>query len=730
MNTPEELTGTIDRFVFQNAENGFAIFILETSTKEKITIKGSVPDLQPGQHVTLHGSWLFHAKFGKQFDAKKCVATMPTSLVGLEKYLGSGLISGIGPTYAKKLVDRFGTSVLEVIDKQPHRLSSVDGIGAKRLEQIITAWKSQKEIATVMVFLQDKGISTTYATKIYKKYGQESIALIQENPYRLSDDFWGIGFKTADQIAQNLGFAKQSVKRICAGITHELVQATNNGHLYVELNELKNKTIELLELTDVADDVQPAIKTALHELHEKDSIKLITFQEQHFVARAQYYHAEKGAATKLLQLLETPTFFSFDLQKIYQQLRAPQEEHDIALNEDQQHAIMTCLKHKVAVITGGPGTGKTTLIKKLLRILEQEQISYRLAAPTGRAAKRIMEGTHRHAETIHRLLEFDFTTMGFTRNESNAIKTQFLIIDEASMIDIFLAQAILKAMPQHSHILFIGDIHQLPSVGAGNFLHDIIASNKIPCVKLEQIFRQAHDSMIVVNAHRINKGEFPTSTIEGAKRDFVFIKEDLPENIPTHLETIIKRGLPKYHISTDDMVVLVPMHRGPAGTQKINFDLQNMLNGSTSKPHITQGGNTFKVGDRVMQLRNNYDKKVFNGDIGKIESVELEDKKITVQYPERVVEYDFGELNELVLAYAISIHKSQGSEFAAVVVCIFMSHFTLLQRNLIYTAITRAKKLCVFVGQSRAIAMAINNNKGTQRTTFLTQYLTSNLACR
>jgi exodeoxyribonuclease V alpha subunit len=439
----------------------------------------------------------------------------------------------------------------------------------------------------------------------------------------------------------------------------------------------------------------------------------------------------------------------FDIEAIYQELRAgsgSQEstpdldnknldnknkefKKNIELNEDQQRGILTCLQNKVTIITGGPGTGKTTLIKTLLGILDAQKQTYKLAAPTGRAAKRMQEGTGRYAETLHRLLEFDVSTMGFTKNEQNALKTDFLIVDEASMIDIFLAHALLKAIPFSTHLILIGDIHQLPSVGAGNFLSDVIASKVTPCIKLSIIFRQAQNSLIIINAHRINSGEFPTSQAENANRDFIFIKEQEPTNVQAHIENIIKKGLPKFGIKPADMAVLVPMNRGTVGTQKINFDVQQLLNGG-KQDQVMHAGITFKVGDRVMQIRNNYDKHVFNGDTGAIESIDTRDQLLHVQYPDKTVEYEFSELDELVLAYAISIHKSQGSEYPAVVIPLFMQHFMLLQRNLLYTAVTRAKKLCILIGQPKAVAMCINNNKGLARTTFLTAYLTSDLQCR
>ena len=523
------------------------------------------------------------------------------------------MIKGIGPSYAEKLVDHFGTHVLEIIDQHPERLNNVPGIGPKRLEKIIEAWKDQKEIAKIMVFLQDKGISAAYATKIYKKYGASSVAAVTENPYRLAEDIWGIGFKTADQIAQNLGFEKESVQRIKAGILFAITSSIGNGHLYVILNELKEKTVELLELD--AAQIEPTIKLALHDLYNSDKIKLVTYNETHYITLSQYYQTEKGVAQRIMRLLEYPPQYSFDLQQVYRSLSVEQSPTDVTLNEDQQKGIMACLQNKVTIITGGPGTGKTTLIKKLLGVLDEHKLEYRLAAPTGRAAKRIIEGTGRFAQTVHRLLEFDFTTFTFTHNEQNALKTNFIIIDEASMIDIFLASAIIKATPLTAHLIFIGDVDQLPSVGAGNFLNDLIASNKVACIRLKTIFRQAQDSMIIVNAHRINNGEFPTATLPGAKRDFIFIKEDEPLTMPDHLRNIFLNGLRKFGIKPEDAMVLVPMNRGTVGTQKINHDLQQLLNPEVTPKQVSSAGSVYKVGDRVMQIKNNYDKKVFNGDM-------------------------------------------------------------------------------------------------------------------
>jgi len=724
----ESLQGIVDRVIYQNQENGFAVFIVQLNAKNSVTVKGYVPTINAGEQVLVRGVWNMHQKFGKQFDAQSCEKQAPTSILGLKKYLGSGLIKGIGPVYGDKLVAAFGEKVLEVIDQHPERLMSVPGIGAKRVEKIVAAWKDQKEISNIMVFLQNKGISATYAVKIYKQYKEKSIAIIEENPYRLAQDIWGVGFKTADQIAQKSGIAPDCKRRITAAILHVIQTTSGDGNLYIQLEDLKTEMCKLLELE--LESIQHTTKCALHDLYNADKIKLLTHNDIHYITLPSFYFSEKGIAHKLDKMITSPPHHTFDCVKIQKSLHDDAKSSSFALNEQQQSGVLACLQHKVAIITGGPGTGKTTLIKKLLMQLDLQRVKYALAAPTGRAAKRITEGTGRPASTIHRLLDFDVSTMGFRYNESHPLAVDFLIVDEASMIDVFLASALIKALPQSAHLILIGDIDQLPSVGAGNFLRDMIASEKIVTVSLKHIFRQAQNSLIVINAHRINNGEFPESEHENARKDFIFIKEDNPENIPMHLEAIYSKALRHYGIDKDDAIVLTPMHRGVAGTQKLNHDLQQMLNANNGGPVVGYAGSQFQIGDRVMQLRNNYDKNVFNGDIGIIETINAEDKIVQVRFFESLVDYESSDLNELVHAYAISIHKSQGSEFSAVIIPVFMQHFMMLQRNLLYTAVTRAKKLCIIIGQSRAIAMGIKNNNSGERITFLQQFLTTDLACR
>ena len=729
MEESTQLVGTVDKVIYKSPDTHFSVITLKVDSSSIITAKGVLIDIHPGEILSLTGSWLSHPKFGRQFEITEYSKQVPTSAIGIEKYLASGLVKGIGPKFAERLVARFGPKTLEIIEHHPERLAEVSGVGQKRIDAITTAWQEQREIAKVMVFLKEKDVSTAFAVKIFKTYGSQSIETITKNPYRLVDDIWGIGFKSADQIALKLGLATDAPDRVKAGILHCIADATNNGNLYVEVQETKDKTIEMLALS--AETHAALLKRSLSELYTQGKIKLISHEENHYLSLPQYYYAEKGISTKISKLLSVPfNSESVDLKVLYDAIRQP-DTFGKELNEDQQRGILACFQNRVTIITGGPGTGKTTLVKKLLEMLDSIPFRYQLAAPTGRAAKRMFEGTGRNTATLHRLLEFTPASMGFLRNENNALVLDFLIIDEASMIDVFLMNSLLKALPEKSHLILLGDVDQLPSVGAGNVLNDLIASEKICVVRLTQIFRQARDSMIVVNAHRVNHGEFPIASQPDSRRDFSLVSLAEPEDFFPLLRQIYEKKLPAAGISPDDAVVLTPMNRGSAGTVRINQELQAILNPETiPNKSIARFNQLYKVKDRVMQIKNNYDKFVFNGDIGTIIDIDLPNQTLNIMFGEREHEYDFSDLNELTLAYAISIHKSQGSEFGAVIIPLFMQHFMLLQRNLLYTAITRAKRICFLAGQTKAIAMCVKNNKNIKRLTFLKEYLTTTLEAR
>lgn len=723
----DNISGTVKRILFSNAQTGYSVFVIATTSHaQEITIKGNII-VQPGEIITAQGRWINHPKFGNQFETHSCNIQQPTTLDGLKKYLGSGLIKGIGPVYAEKLVSYFGADILSVIEKSPHRLHEVPGIGEKRLDQIIAAWQDQKEISHIMVFLQEKGISTTYALKIYKTYRNRSIEIISQNPYKISEDIWGIGFKIADQIAQQIGIAFDSLKRFRAGILHVITTHLSNGHGYIELDDLRAQTVELLTIE--ADLAHNKLKSALHDLHYEEKIKLISHEKNHYLTLPQLYGSEKGIAIKIQQLQKMPpkTIFTHAMITAWQQ----NQSQSIELTPDQQAAIHCCLTNKVAIITGGPGTGKTTIVKELLSFLTTHKISFQLAAPTGRAAKRLTESTGFPAATIHRFLEFDPAIMKFTKDEQNPASIELLLLDEASMIDIYLMYAVLKALPSSARLIVIGDSNQLPSVGAGNVLHDLIASTVIATTHLSTIFRQAQNSMIIMNAHRINNGEFPIITPqEQSIPDFIFIKQEDMGVINNHLHQIYTQILLQHNIMHDESIILSPMNKGVGGTFMLNQYMQSLLNPDYKKNGISHGIYTFAINDRVMQIKNNYEKMVFNGDTGIIQAIDSTNHIVDVLFNDIIVSYSTHELDELTLAYAISIHKSQGSEYKAVIIVVAMNHFMLLQRNLMYTAITRAKKLCIIIGQTKALAIAIKNISGKKRLTFLRQYITSDLQCR
>jgi exodeoxyribonuclease V alpha subunit len=709
----DTLEGILERITFFNEENNFTVAKLQSgSSRDLITIVGNLPDPNPGETLRLQGQWIVDAKFGRQFRVESCISVLPSTLTGIQKYLGSGLVKGIGPIMAGRIVAKFGLETLAVMEERQDDLLEVEGIGKIRAERIGKAWQEQKEIRNVMVFLQGNGVSSTYAVKIYKAYGNKSISIVKDNPYRLALDIRGIGFKTADKIARTMGIDPGAQIRIEAGVIHVLSELVDEGHVYYPQDKLMSVAAELLDVE------QPKVETALAELAKQKRILIEPQGDKQAVYLTPLHVAEVNVAKRLETLINAPRqMFPIEIEKAIQWV---QSSMGIALAEMQQEAIRKTVTSKVLVITGGPGTGKTTLLNCLLRILEMKNQRILLASPTGRAAKRLAEVTGREAKTIHRLLEFSPREGGFKRNEDNLLEADLVIIDEVSMLDILLMNSLLKAIPPIATLLLVGDVDQLPSVGPGNVLRDIIASGRVETVKLTEVFRQAQESLIIVNAHRINQGEFPVAAPpQDKKADFYFIEREDPDQALALIKELCSTRLPKsFHLDPyEDIQVLTPMHRGLVGVASLNAELQMLLN-PTGK-EVVRGGRCFRINDKVMQIVNNYEKEVFNGDIGRMVGIETEDQKIVIKYDDRLVDYGWHELDELVLAYAISIHKSQGSEYPAVVVPLLSQHYIMLQRNLLYTAITRAKKLVVLVGSRKALAIAIRNNKVQHRYTGL-----------
>jgi exodeoxyribonuclease V alpha subunit len=711
------LTGVLERVVFFNEENGFTVARLQVAgRRDLVAIVGVLPSPLPGETLRLTGDWIVDNKFGEQFRVSSCLSVLPATLTGIERYLGSGLVKGIGPIMAKRLVAMFGLETLDVIEKNPDRLREVEGIGPIRSERIARAWEEQKEIGEVMIFLQGQGISSTYAVKIYKAYGDKSISIVKENPYRLALDISGIGFKTADKIARNMGIDLESPMRAEAGVINVLSGLVDEGHVYFPYEELKEKAAELLEID------KTIIETALGILKEQRRVMIDDHLEERAVYLTPLYVAEVNTASRLKALLGSPKqLLNIDAEKAIDWV---QKGDQIQLADMQKEALRKAITGKLLVITGGPGTGKTTLVNSLIKIMERVGQRIILASPTGRAAKRLAEVTGHEAKTIHRMLEYSPKEGGFKRNEDNPLDADMVVIDEVSMVDILLMNHLLKAIPPRATLIMVGDSDQLPSVGPGNVLQDIISSGSIETIRLTDIFRQAKESLIVVNAHRINEGQFPQSDAQpGQIKDFYFVNRDDPQKTLEVIKELCKNRLPQaLHLDPlEDIQVMSPMHRGIVGVANLNSELQNLFNpdGKT----VAGGGRLFRVNDKVMQIKNNYEKETFNGDIGKLVGVDLEEQKAMVKFEDRIVEYEWSELDELVLAYAVSIHKSQGSEYPAVVIPLLTQHYIMLQRNLLYTAITRAKQMVIIVGSKRAMAIAIKNAKVQHRYTGLSDRL-------
>jgi exodeoxyribonuclease V alpha subunit len=711
---PIELQGQLERITFHSEENHFTIAKIRVKgQRDLVTIVGSLFSVSPGEVVKLSGSWDRHPKFGEQFKFTSCEIIAPATLHGIEKYLGSGLIKGVGPVMAKRLIEKFGIETLDIIEHQHERLREVEGLGEKKLGMIRAAWQEQREVRDVMLFLQSHDVSSAYASKIYRQYGRTSIAVVKDNPYRLAADIFGIGFKTADSIAAKLGIPRDSPMRAEAGILYVLQQVALNGHVYYPHDGLVEECREILDIN--AETITRAIASIAAE-------KRIVLEEE-AVYLAEFYIAEKGIAEHLGELNKTQRrLFMIDRDKA---LETVQKNLKLTLAENQTKAIRESLDAKVMVITGGPGTGKTTIIKAIITLHARSGMSILLAAPTGRAAKRMAEATGHEARTIHRLLEYSPKNEGgFKRTEQNPLNADLIVIDETSMVDTVLMYHLLKAVPKQATLILVGDIDQLPSVGAGNVLRDIIDAGQVPCIRLNQIFRQAQKSLIVVNAHKINSGDMPlTQTENNVDQDFYFIQLEEPEKVLEKILELCAKKVPeKFGFdAVDDIQVLTPMHRGVVGASNLNVELQKHLNNSTDELH--RGGRVFKVRDKVMQIRNNYDKDVFNGDIGRIASINREDQEVIVDYDGKAVPYDFTELDELILAYAISVHKSQGSEYPVVIMPVLTQHYMLLQRNLLYTAVTRGKKLVILIGTKKAMGIAIRNNKPSERYTKLKERL-------
>jgi exodeoxyribonuclease V alpha subunit len=711
MDQPSEtIEGSVERILYSNEENHYTVAqLLPHSTRrtEPVIIVGNLASLNIGETVRAQGRWVNHKQFGRQFSVEKFESVLPRDVLGIKKYLGSGLVKGIGEAFAERIVDKFGEQTFEIIDHFSARLREVDGIGPERARRIKEAWTQQRSVRDIMIFLQGHGIGSALAAKIFKQYGENAIAVVRENPYQLANDITGIGFRTADGIAAKLGIAKEAMPRLKAGVIYTLERATDEGHVCVPRDQLVPTATQLLEAP------VGLVETALDLLSVTGDVVI----EQGSVYLAGLYRAERGVAGKIRELLASKVELpAINLDKA---LTWVQERAGIELAPAQQQAVRTALTAKICVITGGPGVGKTTIVNSIVKILQAKECEVLLAAPTGRAAKRMSEATGAAAQTIHRLLKFDPHGGGFTYNERRPLKGDMVIIDETSMLDIRLAYHLLKAISTSSSLIFVGDVDQLPSVGPGNFLCDLIESDVAPVARLTEIFRQAKHSLIVANAHRVNRGETPQLVGE----DFFFIAEENPDKVVATIKLLCTERVPK-RFGFDpkhDVQVLTPMHKGVCGSENLNRELQTALNPTGAV--IQRFGRTYRVGDRVMQIRNNYDRAVFNGDLGWIKRIDLVDQQVVVAFDDREVGYEFEDVDELVPAYAISVHKSQGNEYPVVIMPVLTQQYVLLQRNLLYTAITRGKKLVILIGSKKALDIAVRNNKHAKRFSRLQQLL-------
>lgn len=708
---PESLSGLIERVTFFNEDNGFVVLRVKVRGKRDLeTVVGTLPAVSAGEWIHAEGRWVRDREFGRQFKAEMLTSTPPTTREGIEKYLGSGMVKGIGPVYAKKLVGAFGELIFEVIENASARLEEVDGVGPKRRRQIKEAWAEQKVIREIMVFLHSHGVSTSRAVRIYKTYGERAIEQVRSNPYLLARDIRGIGFKSADQIAQRLGIPADSLSRAAAGLQHVLLSASEEGHCALPDEMLQRQALTLLGVE--AGVVEDALERALGE----GEMVRETVGDESLVFLPHLRRAELEVAHRIRRLAHADSVFPpIDVERA---ILWYEEKSRKQLAPSQRAALQQILTRRIVVMTGGPGVGKTTLVDAALKILRAKKVRCLVAAPTGRAAKRLGEATRMEGKTLHRLLEVDPKTGGFVRNERRPLETDLVVIDETSMVDVPLMNSLLRAHPSGGSLLLVGDVDQLPSVGPGMVLRDLIESGEVPVVRLTEVFRQAAHSRIITTAHQINAGVIPAPEVQEGVSDFYFVDREEPEQIAGTLLDLVQRRIPgRFGLDPiAEVQVLCPMNRGSLGVQELNVQLQEALNPvRPGEPVVEKFGWQFRLRDKVIQLENDYDKDVFNGDIGQVLSVDPAEREIQVRFDGRKVRYEFGELDELALAYAITIHKSQGSEFPAVVIPLATQHYPLLQRNLIYTAVTRGRKLVVLVGQRKALAMAIRNSETKRR---------------
>ena len=733
----EQLRCAVERITYRNDESGYTVLRCRArGYQDLITVVGSMPETHPGSILQLEGEWRIDAKYGRQFSVTAFEEAMPATAYGMEKYLGSGLVKGIGPKYARRIVQKFGTDTLDIIEENPQRLLEVNGIGKVRVERIKKSWQEQKEIRNIMLFLQGHDVSTGHATKIFKTYGSDSIRIVRDNPYRLADDIWGIGFHTADTIAQKLGFDLQRLERLRSGLLYTMNRLSEEGHCYATEQQLVQAGTELLAVESAS--LEAVLQTMIFS---GDLIAEPCIAESGATETAIYlppfFHSEAGAAKRLLEISGSAPMMPVNRNGLADRV---QKRTGKQYDEVQLQAILTAVTSKILILTGGPGTGKTTTTQGIISAFRESGAKVLLAAPTGRAAKRLSETTGMEAKTIHRLLEVK-PPEGYQRNADNPLEGDVLIVDESSMIDIMLMYNLLKAVPDRMTLILVGDVDQLPSVGAGNVLRDLIDSECFPVVRLNRIFRQAQTSRIVTNAHRINAGQMPDLS-NGRNTDFFFVDVEkavrekgqdpgeaaaVSEQATEEILRLVREKLPHYYrLRPRDIQVLTPMQRGTAGATNLNVLLQAAVN--PGGEGLRRGGVEFRRNDKVMQIRNNYEKVVFNGDIGFVQAVDLEDRSLSVSFDGRPVKYDVTELDELVLAYATTVHKSQGSEYPVVVMPVVMSHYVMLQRNLIYTAVTRAKKGMILVGTKKALSCAVRNVSVRKRNTLLAKRLKDGLS--